>query len=164
MLEEENPKATDLTKTQTFKEWEQQQLKKGNDSDDESNEATIKLNTYYIKDPEADETITTFTAAIQETIQIEKAPETPTSTATVQETERNNAEFERVDDIVNEIISELEHEQGIRELFNVLENNEREEQNEGIELNHEDEGIGLNLEDVIGYEPFDFEQEVDFDF
>ena len=181
-LDEENPTAKDLTRTTTFRKWKQHLKGKTsedeqienvytegdeNDSTDEFDEPVIKLNTYFIKDPEAvqDESVT-FTAAeqeliLQETVQVEPDP----LTEAVQElispnTEGINIEFDQADNIIAEIINGLEQEEAIRELLNAEENNEL------LHPQHEDldEGIGLNLEDEIGYEPFDFYQEIDFDF
>ena len=101
-----------------------------------------KLNTHYVKDDGE-----TVTAATQELIAQE-----PDLHA--EDTEGINIEFEQADNIIEQIINDLEQDQGIREILNGAD----------VEPLHEvDEGIGLNVEDEI-VDPFDFALEVDFDF
>ena len=161
-LDEANPTAKDLTKTTGFRKWKEN-LKNENDQVDES--PVIKLNTYIIQDPEkslVDDEPVTFITATQEVLSetSTQVDEPDTFEAADEElfSEDNNRqeiniEFEQADNIIAEIINNLEQEDAVRELLNA----------DVHPLNDElDEGIGLNLEDEI--EPFDFYQEVDFDF
>ena len=161
-LDEANPTAKDLTKTTGFRKWKEN-LKNENDQVDES--PVIKLNMYIIQDPEkslVDDEPVTFITATQEVLSetSTQVNEPDTFEAADEElfSEDNNRqeiniEFEQADNIIAEIINNLEQEDAVRELLNA----------DVHPLNDElDEGIGLNLEDEI--EPFDFYQEVDFDF
>ena len=150
-LDEENPTTKDLTKTTTFKKWEQQLNE--NDSADEFNEPTIKLNTYYLNGPEAE----TVTAVIQEEISRETIQDDDDegNNETIQDDEGNNME-QQADNIIEQIINEVEIDQAVHEILNAM----------GDEPQHEDlvdEGIGLNLEDEI-VDPFDFNLEIGLDY
>ena len=115
-----------------------------------------------IHDPEVEAEPVTFTEVAQETVT--EGPESvqvDPFIAAVQELfspaingEDINIEFNQADNIIAEIINSLEQEDAVRDLLNVQENNQPDQD--------QDEGIGLNLEDEI--EPFDFYREVEFDF
>ena len=184
-LDESNPSAKDLTKTTSFLRWKESlngQTSEENTEGDESDcpvevdEPVIKLNTYIVKDPEKNQTEpVVFAAAIQEIIPPDTSTE-ESETVQSQTVEPDtlaaaaeelispegviNIEFERADDIINEIIISLEQEEAIRGLLNAEQNNEVVHP----QYQDADEGIGLNLEDEIDYELFDFAQEVDFGF
>ena len=175
-LSEKNPTAKDLTKTRTFRKWEEKATR--SDSDDEP----IMMFTYNVK-PGAE----TVTLASVEGISRNDISDNNNSDEGQQHEHnevRNNGEqqhnYNEQNNIIEQVVNELEMDQvqqagqqhDYNEQNNIIEQivNELEMDQElyaalnGDEPQHggfaEDEGIDLNIEDEI-VDPFDVELEMD---
>ena len=163
-LNQQYPEAKDLTKTKGFKAWKTRQLNcESSDEEtsnrrepDESDETDLNLSDRAESEQNEGDALS---VACESTDRTESEQnEGDTLSVACEETipinliDRNDLPFDQVDAIIQQVIDELEQDEGIRELLN--NGQQVETQDEGIELDTDIELAGV-------VEPFDYELEVE---
>ena len=166
-LDEEDPTAKDLTKTRSFKNWKSRQL--NCESSDDEAEGNVASPAESERDESEQVQPEPVESERDETEQVQPEPVESERDVLAAAAEGlfppsivdvNDLDIDRIDSIIQQVIDELEAEEGVRQIL--------DDDNELLHPQYEDhdEGIGLDVQTELEaiVEPFDFNELEDFEF